>query len=187
MPLSALRRYDPDHGAVPTINEGRFYLARQRSDWVIQRHDLREQGVVVAGPPLKTRIDPVKPRDLRRAVVGFLQEWWEPLLDDPARLESARYRSYAVLTMCRALYTLEHGRLVSKMEAATWALDALDEMWRGPIEAALFRRYQARSLRLDRTKDFIRFTIERSRQGAGPTRAETGSGERPRYDREEPV
>jgi hypothetical protein len=29
VPLGMLRRYDPQHPPIPTINEGRFYLARQ--------------------------------------------------------------------------------------------------------------------------------------------------------------
>jgi hypothetical protein len=51
IPQSALRRYTPtDTTPRPTFNEGKFYLAPHGFDWVIQRHIIREHGVVVAGP-----------------------------------------------------------------------------------------------------------------------------------------
>jgi hypothetical protein len=59
IPQKALWRYDPAAAPCVAINEGHFYLVRQASDWVIQRHILREQGVVLAGPPLQSMIDPV--------------------------------------------------------------------------------------------------------------------------------
>ena len=43
---------------------------------------------------------------------------------------------YLVLTFCRLLNTLETGRVVSKREAAEWALDAVDEEWTSLIERA---------------------------------------------------
>ena len=42
--------------------------------WPIHRHILREQGVVLAGPPPRTLIDPVQPDELREAVRGILSE-----------------------------------------------------------------------------------------------------------------
>jgi hypothetical protein len=42
--------------------------------------------------------------------------------------------------MCRALYTLAFGDLVSKQRAAEWAVSALPEEWRGLIEAAVAQR-----------------------------------------------
>ena len=42
VPLPTLRRHDPAAAPCPTINEGRFYLDRLGSDWIIQRYILRE-------------------------------------------------------------------------------------------------------------------------------------------------
>ena len=104
VPQRLLRCHDPVGLPCPQVNEGRFYLALLGSDWVIQRHVIREQGAVVAGPPPHTLIDPVQPDDLRRTVLGFLREWWAPMLQKPdPRLDSGEYQAYAVLTMCRAL------------------------------------------------------------------------------------
>jgi len=163
IPQDALRRHDPTDALCPCVNEGHFYMARHGSDWVIQRHILREQGVVVTGPALQTLIDPVQPNDLRRAVLGFLHEWWSPMLHDPdPRLHSGEYQAYAVLTMCRALYTLQHGTVVSKSLAARWAQEALGERWSALIEWALARRHDAPPEYMKEILDFIQYTLERS-------------------------
>ncbi len=164
LPQSALRRYDPSAAPYPQINEGRFYLALHGSDWIIQRHILREHGVVVAGPAIAPLIDPVHPDDLRRAVSGILREWWAPMLSNPAWLRDGEYQAYAVLTMCRALYTLEHGSIVSKPVAACWAQKALHERWTALIEQALTWQHDVQWDHLDETLDLIRYTLECAQQ-----------------------
>src|ERR1043165_5057987 len=62
IPQKDIRRHQPDNAPCPTINEGRFYVDRHSSDWIIQRHVVREYGVILAGPDPKTLIDPVTPR-----------------------------------------------------------------------------------------------------------------------------
>jgi hypothetical protein len=160
----ALRRYDPADGPFPCINEGEFYVARHGSDWIIQRHVLREHGVTLAGPAPRTLIDPVEPDDLRRAVLELLRSWWTPMLTDPARLRRPGYQAYAVLTMCRAHHALEHGTIVSKPAAARWAQAALGEPWATLIAHAVTQRHDAQPDDLSETLDFIRYTLERSRQ-----------------------
>jgi predicted nucleotidyltransferase len=139
IPRRDIRKHNPRSGACPTVNEGRFYLDTRGSDWIIQRHIIREQGVVLAGPDPKTLIDPVSPADLRQAVKGVLNEWWFPMLEDPTwlREHGSAYHAYAILTMCRALYTLEKGEIVSKPVAARWVQGKLGEDWRKVIDQAL--------------------------------------------------
>jgi len=61
------------------------------------------------------------------------------MLADPRRLSGSRfgYRCYAVLTMCRMLYTLAHGTVVTKPAAARWAAATLGPRWTPLIERAL--------------------------------------------------
>jgi hypothetical protein len=139
------------------------------SDWVIQCHIIREQGVVVAGPAPQTLIDPVQPNDLRRAALGILREWWSPQIHDPSRLHSSEYQAYAILTMCRALYTLQYGIVVSKPVAARWAQQALGERWAALIERALAWSHNTQLVDLNETLDFIRYTLERGQQFEIPT------------------
>lgn len=162
VPLHALRRYDPDSAPCPTINEGRFYLDKQGSDWIIQRYILRQYDAVVCGPSLQSSIDPVTPGDLRRAVAGVLREWWQPMLDNPTWIRNREYEAYATLTMCRALYALEHGDIVSKRVAARWALQTLDERWAELIDRAAAWPQEPQPDSLSETLALIRFAIERA-------------------------
>ena len=159
-----LRRYEPPDAPRPYVNEGSFYLARYGNEWTLERHIIREQGIVVKGPAPQTLIDPTTPNDLRRAVVGILHEWWSPMLHDPARLHSSEYRAYAILTMCRMLHTLQYGTVVSKPVAARWAQKTLGKQWEALIKKALAWQHHAKFNNMNETLDFIRYTLERSRQ-----------------------
>ncbi|MDF2943265.1 MAG: hypothetical protein K0S01_2123 [Herbinix sp.] len=54
--------------------------------------------------------------------------------------EHCRYsQAYAILTLCRALYTLKNDKQVSKLAAARWAIDFLPE-YRNIISNALIWR-----------------------------------------------
>jgi len=160
IPQKVLRRCDPTEAPCPQINEGHFRVGRLGNEWVIQRHTLREQGVVVAGPAPRTLIDPVQPDDLRRAARELLGDRWKRMLQSPdPRLHGSEYQAFTILTMCRALHTLEHGTVVSKPVAARWAQATLDERWRALIERALTWKADARLCTLNDALVFIRYAI----------------------------
>jgi hypothetical protein len=165
IPQPALRRYDPAQAWYPHLGmDGHFDVEQHGSDGVIQRHMVREQGVALAGPAPETLIDPIQPDELRQATLEVLLGWWAPMLHDPARLHSSEYQAYAILTMCRALYTLQYGTVVSKSVAARWAQEALGERWAALIERALAWQHSAQLDNLNATLNFIRYTLKRSQQ-----------------------
>jgi predicted nucleotidyltransferase len=159
-----IRRHDPDGAPCPTVNEGEFFVDKRGSDWIIQRHVIRECGVTLAGPDPRSLIDPVSPDAIRDAVRGVLQEWWFPMLQESSWLaeRGSEYHAYAILTMCRALYALEHGTILSKPAAARWAQARLDEGWCDPIARALaVQQHGNREADLlSDALDFIRCTKE---------------------------
>ena len=163
LPLQMLPRYQPDAPPVPQINEGRFFVAQQGIDWVLQRHTLRNQERIVAGPTISDLIDPLTPAQIRQVVRELLRTWWSDNLRDKERLEDSAYQAYAVLSMCRAIYTLQHGKLCSKPVAARWALAALDPQWTSLITAATVWRTGLTMHRLEDTSSFIRYALEQSR------------------------
>jgi hypothetical protein len=165
VPRHTLRRDDPDAAPCPTINEGRFYLDRLGSDWIIQRHILRKHDVMVAGPPVQTLIEPVTSDDVRRAVSGVLREWWRPMLENPAFIRNREYEAYATLTMCRALYALEYGEIVSKPIAARWAVQTTGERWVMLIDRALAWPQEPQPESLNETLEFIRYTVDKEADG----------------------
>ncbi len=176
----ALRRHDPARSLHPHIERGAGETLRMDqldSGWVVQRHILRQCGIAVAGPPPHTLIDPVDPRELHQAVALLMREWWGPMVDDPWPLKRSGYQAYAVLTMCRMLYTLQHGAVVSKPAAARWAREILGQHWASLIERALAWRKDRPDTFGDDTSDtrrLIAYTAERFRQwgdGDAPGRA----------------
>ncbi|RPI84786.1 MAG: DUF4111 domain-containing protein [Chloroflexi bacterium] len=172
IPKDALRHYDPANSHHPALrSDGSFAVDHHGIDWIILSHVLREKGIAIAGPDLKSFIDPIPPGDLRRAAAQTLQAWWQPQLIEPTWLLSAEYQAYAVLTMCRSLYTLEHGEIVSKPEAARWALKIVPEERVGLIEKALAWRRGMEFDRLEEVQGLIWDTIGKAKvirdQGLG--------------------
>lgn len=165
--LSALRRHDPTDAVYPNLERGPnevLKLKEHHSDWVIHRYTVREHGITLFGPPTATLIDPVSADDVRAATVGVLRSWW----GTAAGLIYVRNASpgvlaiYIVPTMCRALYALEYGAVISKPAACLWALHALDQQWQPLIESAL-RGSTDPSIR-GQTPAFVRFTVDSGRR-----------------------
>jgi len=120
----AWRRYDPADAHHPTIGaHWPFQIGLHDANWVIERAIVRERGVTLYGPPPETMIDPVSPQQLRDATCQQLADVWQPRINDeydhwPRPRE---FPAFSVLTLCRALYTLQRGAFCSKPVAAAWA------------------------------------------------------------------
>jgi hypothetical protein len=157
IPKQSLCRVDLNAPPTPHVNEGRFYLDPPSANDVFQRYILRNYALTISGPPLEPLIDPVSDDDLREAVRDNLRGWWLPMLDNPFRMASPEYQAFAVLTMCRTLYTLREGGIASKPVAASWAQQTLGEPWADLIAESLAWRRDAMLWRLDEVLDFLRF------------------------------
>jgi hypothetical protein len=101
-------------------------------------------------------------------MVEAVDEWAVPLLNDPAKLQTRGYQSYAVLTLCRMLNTLQTGSVATKPVAARWALATLDARWAPLIERAWEGRHNPAVEPIpedvNETLEFVRYTVERSRE-----------------------
>jgi hypothetical protein len=148
LPVAALRRYDPADRRRYPIGAGDRELAlrRQGPTWVLDRWIVREHGLVVAGPSPRTLIDPIAPAQLQTAARANLLKFWAGQLDGPAPawLRPRNYQAFAVLSLCRALYCLDHGEVVSKPAAAAWASRRFDPPWPELIARALTWRADPR-------------------------------------------
>lgn len=168
IPRAALRCYDPANNRHPTIGlDWAFGIHAHGSNWMIERHIIREHGVVVCGPPPKTLIDPVSSAALQAAVWDALDGFWRAQCDgpEPEWLRSREYQAFAILTMCRALYTLAHEAVVSKPVAAAWAQATLPPPWPDLIAKALVWRHDKRPDEMTAMLAFLRYTIERAESG----------------------
>ena len=155
MPQRALRRYDPANARYPSIQRGETLVVEQHdSGGIIQRHVLREHGITLVGPPIREQIDPIDPADLRRDVLAIARKWLAALHADPRPLRHQGYQGYVVMTICRMLYTLQFGTVVSKPTACRWAREALGPRWAPLIDRALAED-------LEETRDLIAYTLDR--------------------------
>jgi predicted nucleotidyltransferase len=174
----AIRRHDPEQTRHPNIERGlgeRLKMADHDEVWNIHRYILRERGITLLGPPPQTMIDPVSPADLQQSMQPLLHGWATNLLHQPQLMDQRGYQSYVVLSLCRVLYTLKFGSVVSKPQAITWAKEKLDEQWVGLIDRAWSGRHvselPAEAEDLKQTQDLIRYTLEFSRQILKPDHA----------------
>ena len=125
IPRIALRRFDPTNNLHPHMDRGDnevLHMMPHERDWIVQRHILREGGIMIEGPDLQGLVDPVSRDELRRAVADVLPLWIQAILEDPSQIHKRGYQSYCVLTLCSMLYTLKHGNILSKPAAVKWAL-----------------------------------------------------------------
>lgn len=134
MSLSALKTFKTKRSQIGIISPGEpFHIKVAGNDWLINWYIVQEKGLTLFGPPPKTIIEPISKEEFIQAVklqANFWHEWI--IKTKPYR----NYQAYAVLTMCRALYSYKNGEQVSKKEAAKWAEKELPE-WSGFIENAL--------------------------------------------------
>lgn len=124
-----------------------------------------ESGVVLYGPPPETFVPTITSESLNAALireVGYLRE---EILQAPSSewRDVPKYRSYAVLTLCRILYTHTYGTVVSKPLAAKWALRNLPAEWHDIITKALEADagISGNIIDIDGIERFIEFTEAR--------------------------
>ncbi|PYM94031.1 MAG: hypothetical protein DME04_08930 [Candidatus Rokuibacteriota bacterium] len=96
-------------------------------------------GIVLHGPPAESFLPPITREMLFAALAreaGYLRA---EIVEKPNSewRDVQRYRAYAVLTLCRILYSHTHGTVVSKPQAAGWALRTLPDEWHDVIGQAL--------------------------------------------------
>jgi predicted nucleotidyltransferase len=88
---------------------------------------VRESGRTLEGPAPEDVLDPVPPGDLRRAMTDELPALLEDVEEDTRNV---------ILTVARVWVTLATGRILSKSDAAEWAIDRLAPALSPPLTAA---------------------------------------------------
>jgi hypothetical protein len=134
----ALRTYKTKRSPIAVVSPGEplhFRKEQAGDDWLMNWYLVLEHGQTIAGPPPSNFIEPASIGEFLGAIRGHARDW-EFWIDG---LETSKARAYAVLTMCRTLYSDRHGTHVSKQTAATWVANELPE-FRGLIDDALTLR-----------------------------------------------
>ena len=134
----------PDLATLAALDEQWLYIDRgwREMQWSTHcnteesRWTLRERGITLAGPDPQELVAEV-PEDVLRRRMRPLIENFLPDLFSWITFETAWAQRYAVTTLCRMLYTLESGKVISKPAALEWARDELTPEWHDLIQQAL--------------------------------------------------
>ncbi|MCY3796177.1 MAG: DUF4111 domain-containing protein [Chloroflexi bacterium] len=133
---AGLRTFQERSSTIGIISPGEpFHLVQAGADWLISWYALRESGMALLGPAIETLID-------RLPLEAWLQAVREHICAYRQSVATARdkpFLSYIVLTVARGLYTLEHRRAPSKIQAAQW-LRTTYPRWAELIKRALLYR-----------------------------------------------
>lgn len=136
-PEGVLRRCEGRGTQLWYLEHGERLLVRsEHCNTAVVRWVVREQGVVLAGPPPVTLVDPIPVGVLRREIRETMRDWGREILSEPERFDNRFYQSFIVLTYCRMLYDLHRGSIGSKREGAEWAKATLDSCWAQLIDGA---------------------------------------------------
>lgn len=161
MPIDALWMRDANNVKHPfTSSVSDFDIIEHGKDWIINRWIIREKGVVVAGVAPKTLIAPISQQELKDAVKSIICNSWVKHINGADWMRPHKYQSFTVLTMCRALFAIEYGEIVSKPKAAQWAEKTLDKQWKSLILQSIQSRDDSAITDMKETLRFLRFAVE---------------------------
>lgn len=166
---AALWKFKTETNDMAVVSPGEpFHLKAAGRDWLMNWYTVREIGVTLCGPPPHTLIPEISKDEFVEAAREHARSWeeWVHGMRTPGA------QAYAVLTMCRALYTRTHGEQASKKKAALWARAYLPQ-WAPLIERSWSQRSDTRNEATDE-EDFYE-TVRFVRYVAGRI---NGTGER---------
>lgn len=159
----ALQTFKHERSPIAVISPGEpFNIKDAGDDWTTNWYVVQTYGMRLYGSEATDIIAPVSQAEFMQAVRDHMLAWREYI----EHVDTRPYQGYAILTMCRGLYTLRHGEQVSKLHAAAWVQQEL------PQEAAMIeqaldwrRRYREANvdsaLTFDDTRRFVLSMIER--------------------------
>ena len=124
VPAPALWKFRTQTDRIAIVSPGEpFHFKAAGKDYLMNWYVVREAGATLCGPPPDTLIPEMSPSEFVEAAREHAEVWKEYVYE----MRTPGAQSYAVLTMCRALYTHANGRQASKKQAALWAAERLPE------------------------------------------------------------
>lgn|GEM_PF-230972 len=153
--LEALRTFKTVRCPLAVISPGEsFHFKDAGIDWLINWYIVREKGVTLLGAPPQSIIPPISQAEYVEEVKAHVQRWRSWVNEEMDR----PLQAYAIMTLCRAYYTVVHGEHTSKRKAALWAAERMPE-WKSTIENAFLWRAAWRDKNVDPTA-----TLENTRR-----------------------
>lgn len=126
-------------------------------EWLMNWYLIREKSKTLFGPPPTTIVESISKEEFIQSVKDHAKSWNKWVED----MRNPYAQSYAILSMCRALYVVRNGDQVSKTQAALWAQKELPE-WSDVIQNAITWRHGEKYTTADnktfpKTVEFINY------------------------------
>jgi predicted nucleotidyltransferase len=160
---NALQTFRDQSSIIAIISPGEpFHTKEAGLDWIINGYLIQEQSKTLIGPPASTLISNITKEEYISAVRKQLREWNEWIESSHTR----GFQAYAILTICRGLYSIHFGQQATKKEAAHWVAQNYPA-WAELIQnAILWREQQWETGQIEDEKTyvetvrFVRFGID---------------------------
>jgi hypothetical protein len=136
--LHGLQTFRTQNSPMGNISPGEpFHMIEAGHLWLANWYVVRTSGITLFGPPPQEIIPSISVDEFRETVKAHVQGWREWINEVDARPAA---QAYAIVTMCRAFYTVKNSTQVSKLKAADWAADQLPEWSTFIHNAVMWRR-----------------------------------------------
>ncbi|MGH2495275.1 MAG: aminoglycoside adenylyltransferase domain-containing protein [Ktedonobacteraceae bacterium] len=148
--VAALNAVRSRTSIIANISPGEpFHRKESSREWLSNWYLVREKSVTLFGPSPKEVIESISKDEFIQNIRAHARAWGAWIYDMHTRGSQA----YAILTMCRALYTCTTGEQVSKKQAALWAQQTLPE-WSQLIQKAFLWREGRQDEQVDHAATF---------------------------------
>jgi predicted nucleotidyltransferase len=163
MSAAALQSFKERSSRLAVVSPGEPFHTMETKDfefWTLKWYLAREQGVALFGPSPETLIPTVTQDEFVSGVRAHLQRWPEWITESGKR----KFHGYAVVTVCRGLYSWKHGQQASKRRAAEWAAREYPE-WSSLVWDAVKWREESSDEEVNdetrlQTASFIQFAVQ---------------------------
>lgn len=142
-PIDGLKNFRTVPFQMGNISPGEsLHMIESGVDWIDEWYCVQEYAITLYGMNQKLIIPHIEKHEFVETICGYARSFGERIRTCK---ESCYSQAYAVLTLCRALYTLKEGEQISKPAAARWVVEFLPEysdiisgalLWRKERDAA---------------------------------------------------
>lgn len=143
-PLDGMKNFRTGSFRMGNISPGEpLHMIDSGIDWIDEWYCVQEYAITLYGMDKKEVIPPIEKQEFIQTICGYARSFRGRIRTCK---ESSYSQAYAILTLCRALYTLQNEEQISKPAAARWAMDFLPEyadvirsalVWRAERDGAL--------------------------------------------------
>ena len=156
--VDALKSVKSRTSQIVNISPGEpFHRTEAGKEWLMKWYLYREKSKTLFGPSPKTLIEPISKEEFIQSAKDHARSWGKWV----EGMKNRYAQSYAILAMCRALYSSKTGEQVSKKKAAEWAQKVLPE-WSPVIQKAIDwkeagKDTQADEMNFPKTAEFVNY------------------------------